>query len=831
MTNLKKVLALSLAATSVLGTVASATFTDSADIDNTDAVNMLSALGIIKGYEDGSFNPEGTVTRAEMAKMIFVIKNGGSDDASAFEDTYSSLNDINGHWAEGHIKFCESLGIIAGKGDGKFDPNAKVTGTEALKMALVTLGYTAERAGLEGTNWSKNTISLSTMNGLTEDVSNFGSDAERQNAAQILYNAINADTVKYNVLSETFEKSNPAVTLAEADMDLSETKGTITAVTKGGFTIQPPTPAGGTAPSPVTFESDVDYTTAIGQKVEVLHKDQKTGNDFAYGITVDEDTKSIVAQKSELKTTASVVTLGDVEITVSNIDAITATSVPSNSTVVIHLNAGETTAVATVTPVSVGKVTYVNKEKIVLSGIDKVTNVEFKDNQVATGLEKDDYVTYEDSVFEKDIIVKAIEAQTGTVSAKKDSEYKVDGNWYTLSGVTSLTLNEEIEFFAVGSVIYAADVIKASDVQSDIVVLSDAAEKLTTSGGSSLSSAISYLEAKIMAADGTETVVKLANEGTGDKDGDAVDYPASGWATPGSLYTYEIIDGYHVLTAVTHGDDKDFSNSAIITSGTSGKGNTFDSSSDDNNKTTLATFTIADDAVFYVAVDKNANDNAATAQDLDFSIVTGKQVKAWDSLAAEFTGSVFTNKVDGFDVIESGALVLNETKLPNEVSDTLYGYVVEDAYEVIIDKDKYTMVTVFNGVENVEYKIEGHSKKAVAGQMIAYKKVASEEIEIVTFASTGQTATLAAVKGYNGSIISLYEGDQVYNMTDDTQIIHVDTDANVGLEGGSISTAIETETTGKFFNNVYIVTNTDNDVVAIYVDSNMEFIANSTPSV
>ena len=88
---------------------AGAAFTDQADIKATDAVNMLSSLGVITGYTDGSYQPNKVVTRAEMAKMIFVVRNNKIDD-SAYQSNYSKLTDISNHWAKGYIKFCESQG-------------------------------------------------------------------------------------------------------------------------------------------------------------------------------------------------------------------------------------------------------------------------------------------------------------------------------------------------------------------------------------------------------------------------------------------------------------------------------------------------------------------------------------------------------------------------------------------------------------------------------------------------------------------------------------------------------------------------------------------------
>ena len=136
---------------------AGAAFTDQADIKvDADVVDTLVSLGIIEGFEDGSFQPNATVTRAQMAKMIYVLRTGKSD-ASAYNDDKTSFTDIGSHWARGYIKYCQSLGIIAGKSNTKFCPNDKVTAQEAAKMLLVTLGYDATKAGLVGTNWAAKT--------------------------------------------------------------------------------------------------------------------------------------------------------------------------------------------------------------------------------------------------------------------------------------------------------------------------------------------------------------------------------------------------------------------------------------------------------------------------------------------------------------------------------------------------------------------------------------------------------------------------------------------------------------------------------------------------
>ena len=147
MRNLKRVLGLALAAVMVMSMMvvgASAAsyddFSDKDEIVNKEAVQMLVELGVINGKDDGSYDPTGIVTRAEMAKMICVVLNGGKDPSLGSTVT-NSYTDTVGHWAAGYIEYCTQLGIVAGKGDGTFAPNDTVTATEASKMLLVALGY------------------------------------------------------------------------------------------------------------------------------------------------------------------------------------------------------------------------------------------------------------------------------------------------------------------------------------------------------------------------------------------------------------------------------------------------------------------------------------------------------------------------------------------------------------------------------------------------------------------------------------------------------------------------------------------------------------------
>ena len=207
MRNLKRTLSLALASVMLVGmmsvgasAVNASDFTDADEIVNKDAVSTMTALGIINGKEDGSyFDPTGTVTRAEMAKMLCVAINGGVDPVLGVKDT-PTFTDIKGHWAESYIEYCAATGIIAGRGNNKFDPTGTVSATEAAKMLLGVLGYNAEKSGLVGNDWAINTNVLANQNGLYKKLSNLNANTllTRDNAAQMIYNALDANMVELN---------------------------------------------------------------------------------------------------------------------------------------------------------------------------------------------------------------------------------------------------------------------------------------------------------------------------------------------------------------------------------------------------------------------------------------------------------------------------------------------------------------------------------------------------------------------------------------------------------------------------------------------------------
>lgn len=232
MKNFKKVLALVLVVAMALSfaTMSSAAFTDAESIEKAEAVAVLSTLGVINGFEDGSFKPEGDVTRAEMAKMLAYIMNSGEDVGEMYAGACTFADSAN-HWAAGYIAYCAQEGLINGKNATTFAPDAKVTGTEAAKMILGALGHDGETAGMIGSAWASTALSLAkkanligALNNLT---CNMNQPLSRQNAAQMLLNGLKATMVEYTGGSK--------ITIGDVTMTQGATASDVKAAAGLGF--------------------------------------------------------------------------------------------------------------------------------------------------------------------------------------------------------------------------------------------------------------------------------------------------------------------------------------------------------------------------------------------------------------------------------------------------------------------------------------------------------------------------------------------------------------------------------------------------------------------
>lgn len=191
--NLKKVISSVVALALSLGSLSAfaASYTDVAETASyATAVNELSALGIVNGYEDGTFQPDKKVTRAEVTKMVVaaLAQTAAADaakGATAFSDVAAD------HWASGFINVgSNSTGFINGMGDGTFAPEANVTYAQLVKMLVTSLGYGG--MALQEGGYPTGYITVGDRIGVTKSlVANANDELTREQVARLIDNSVN----------------------------------------------------------------------------------------------------------------------------------------------------------------------------------------------------------------------------------------------------------------------------------------------------------------------------------------------------------------------------------------------------------------------------------------------------------------------------------------------------------------------------------------------------------------------------------------------------------------------------------------------------------------
>ena len=213
MKNFRKVLALILVVATLFSFAAMTSakeYKDADKISYDEAVDVLSAIGILNGYDDGSFKPTDSIAREEMAKMIGVLSNAG-DDVSDLYASACTFADTKDRWSASYVAYCAQLGIVAGRNASTFDPRGKVTGIETAKMLLCVLGFDASTQGYVGSSWKTNVLRDAKNFGLLD---NFAADYDpdkaitREEAAQMMLNALEANIVIGTVSDNLVKISN-----------------------------------------------------------------------------------------------------------------------------------------------------------------------------------------------------------------------------------------------------------------------------------------------------------------------------------------------------------------------------------------------------------------------------------------------------------------------------------------------------------------------------------------------------------------------------------------------------------------------------------------------
>ena len=193
MKNLARVLSLVLILTMLVSSVAFAgTFTDvEAGSTYAEATSVLSDLGIILGYEDGTFGPDKVITRAEVVAIVNRLQ-GLSDAAKAAGGTTNYTDVAADAWYAGDVNLATQMGIISGDGNGLFRPDDQVKYEEAVKMMVAACGYTQEYATSRG-GWPTGYLVIATEQGITKGLAeSAGAPAYRGVVAKLAYQALTA---------------------------------------------------------------------------------------------------------------------------------------------------------------------------------------------------------------------------------------------------------------------------------------------------------------------------------------------------------------------------------------------------------------------------------------------------------------------------------------------------------------------------------------------------------------------------------------------------------------------------------------------------------------
>ena len=467
---LSLVLALVMTMSLVTVSAGAKDFTDDSKINYDEAVAVMSTLGVVGGYPDGSFNPNGTLTRGAAAKIICNVILG-TTTANALVARTAPYKDVPvSNTFSGYIAYCQKEGIISGYADGTFKPANTLTGYAFMKMLLGALGLDAEVEGYNAPNWSisvaKRALSdnVDLANGLKGDFNGVKA-VTREEACLYAFNMIKAAKFSYptsstivvgNVTVKNNSKAEQGKTPYYKDVFTKLTVGSVDTDELGRPATQwkydgkeigvyAKTPdaiyVGEKVKSKDLYAAlDLDSEVAIS-KIDYYVDGDGTGS-APYKITKSDDS----VKDKKFGATGSVLEAYLIKDTDGKLEKV----------VLALIN----TYVGDVDDVDKND----DKERIVtVDGIDYVTN-EF---------EEDDKVIYTKGLDDGDEVIMSmakVEKKTGTLTKTVDDKYTIGGTAYTLNSKcddkADYRVKDDVDFYldANGYIIY----IEASEDEATL---------------------------------------------------------------------------------------------------------------------------------------------------------------------------------------------------------------------------------------------------------------------------------------------------------------------------------------------------------------------------
>ena len=794
---LSLVLALVMTMSLVTVSAGAKDFTDDSEITYKEAVDVISALGVVDGYSGGDFRPDDVLTRGAAAKIICNLILGPTT-ASALSAGTAPFKDVPvTNTFAGYITYCSQQGIISGYADGTFRPTGTLSGNAFMKMLLGALGYDSKIENYTGANWTVSVIKQAVGIGLDDGNDEFvGSKAvTRQEAALYAFNMLQSTMVEYdqqntivvgditinttssrkdvtnNDANETIANDNKMQFAERYFDDLKLSDGTDDFARPANVWRLKAEKIGTYAK-----EADASYTAKVA--VDDIYADLDLGS------SVDKKDVTVYEDGDELKDKAVAITKNDDDTEFGANGVLTEVFYDDDDdTVVITMVNTYVGTINRSVAAKGNKAAYVEiaPEDVKPDGVNGI-----QDFETAESFEDDAYVLYTYSQSANEVKSVALAEQvSGTVTraennAKDEDERKaltINGTRYTASkniageDIGNVSVDEDYDVYldAYGYLIYVEEV----DEIGDYALLMNTQDKGDFSNNRAL----------LVFADGTEKVVDTTeNYKSGD---DAI--------KNGTIVTYRVDeDGDYTLKAVkkTLVSKADTDNKVADSAYTDGV-NDFSMS---NDKATIAlngTDTITSNSSTVFVVYNDTSD--------DYTVYTG--IKNAPSIDAK------NGKVEAYAYCKSGKMatvmfifVQDGSDIEDDSNTTLF-LAKESVSNLIHDKDGdyFEYQAIVNG-EVQTVKVDESLGKNLNGM---YKNYSVDKYGVITKVSTnganGYTAfsdgegdsgkeylTGAGIDKISADYTVLldtvnHKDNANYTITvaDDAKIFYVDEDGNI----------------------------------------------------
>ena len=790
-------------------------FADDDSITYKEAVDVMSAIGVIDGYTDGSFGATGTLTRGAAAKIICNLILGPTT-ASALAADAAPFKDVPAnHVFAGYIAYCAQQGIINGYADGSFRPAATLTGNHFMKMLLGALGYDGDIEGFTGANWTIPVAKLAKGAGLDDGLKeefNGNKAVTREEACLYALNTLQATMVQYDSKSVitvgdvVIASSSKAENVPQTGYkDIYESNKVVAYQTlQFGEKYFPR----------LVLDNDAD---ALGRKSNTwTFKNKEVGTyPTEDAILVYTKDMSSTSGKAEVKKALKGFDL-DKAIVRHNGEVVNATWVPATSTAEGHYNITsiDTNEVAEYTGNGILVEVYADGTDVTdvvvidsyvgqvkkLNKSDETLSIELKLNKNSTKtiktevgygeFEKDEYVmvspvyTNNGTIVteQNDAVVIAAEKVSGKVTSVSGSKIALDGESYKTAEITAYdapALKDEVDVYldAYGYVVYNTDA-----AAKDFLYI---VTPYTKTGSWGVNDTEAWVQA--VTIEGLEVNYKIASV-----DGKAPSDTGYTAPVPGKLYTSTVSGTKVTLKSAAYVDGNSGTAEAYVTYE---NGTVIDSTKNLGNRY------FTDDTVV-ISVTGNKGD-------LQIMVGTGKQIVSQTAnFAIVATGEKkYTDSADAAVIFVDKAAVSKSVTDLILVKDTSTTQGIEE-----LDGTEYNIYECYMDGEKVMLPIDTDANNVTLekGAFYNYTKKADG-----AYVLTARTSNVVVMK--QGTIASVYNdwltiAGTTYDLADAT---FVDLTSNGAEDAGTLKDLRNSATNAQI--KVALIYNSDYEVTYIYV--------------